>query len=243
MKQPFIITFLFSIISLQSFAFDHIILRNGQEFDVKLHQITNDNVVYSPNGSKAVARESIPTKDVYMVYIEKQGNVYLTQDGKRISGEPNRIDPKKYDVIYLVNGGEIGVKSITLTEDEIKYAPAKRGSLLANLLGAPEIDGVQTIQNQDVFMIRYKSGMVDIITPIDKIEESVEEEPKDEPQTPQFIVLFHAVTKGQNLKTISDQYNVTVTQIIEWNELPSKTKPTTPLTPGMQLMIYQPKNN
>ena len=39
------------------------------------------------------------------------------------------------------------------------------------------------------------------------------------------------------------KYNVTPEQIIEWNDLPQKTKPTTPLTTGMQIMIYQPKNN
>lgn len=243
MKHLLIVIFFVSIFSLQGFSLDHIILRNGQEFDVKLHQITNDNVVYSPYGSNAIARESIPTKDVYMVYIEKQGNVYLTKDGKRVTGEPNRVDSKKYDVIYLINGGEIGAKSIILTEDEIKYAPAKRSSLLANLLGAPEIDGVQTLENQEVFMIRYKSGMIDVITPIDKLEEPIEEVVEEEPQTPQYTVLFHAVTRGQNLNTIAEKYNVTVTQIIEWNDLPQKSKPTAPLTTGMQLMIYQPKNN
>lgn len=243
MKHLFIVVFVLSVVSLQSLALDHIILRNGQELDVKLHQITNENVIYSPNGNKAVARESIPSKDVYMVHIEKQGNVYLTQDGKRITGETNRVDPKKFDVIYLVNGGEIAAKSIVLTEDVIKYAPAKKGGILTNLLGSPEINGMQTLQNQDVFMIRYKSGMIDVVTPIDKIEEVVEEVKEEEPQTPQYIVLFHAVTKGQSLKAIAQKYNVTVEQIIEWNELPAKSKPAAPLTVGMQLMIYQPKEN
>lgn len=241
MKHFFIVAFFLSFGALQSFSTDHIILRNGQEFDVKLHQITNENVIYSPNGNKAVARESIPSKDVYMVYIEKQGNVYLSQDGKRISGESNRIDPKKFDVIYLVKGGEIGVKSIALTEDEVKYVPAKKGSLLANILKTPDLGGVQSLHNDEVFMIRYKSGIIDVITPIDHIEEPVVEVVEEVPQLPQYIVLFHAVTKGQNLKTIAEKYNVSVAEIIEWNDLSQNTKPTTPLTVGTQLMIYQPK--
>lgn len=222
-------------------ALDHIILRNGQEFDVKLHQITNEVVSYSLNGDKHVARESVPSKDVYMVYIEKQGNIYLTPDGKRITGESNRVDPKKFDVIYLISGAEIGVSNIKLTEEAVVYTPIKKRGLLSNIIGSSDSDGIQTYSNQEVFMIRYKSGMIDVITPIDKVEEPEEEIKEEEPQTPQYVVLFHAVTKGQNLKTIAEQYNVTTSQIIEWNDLPAKSKPTVPLTVGMQLMIYQPK--
>lgn len=239
MKQRIFITFLVSILYFNVYALDHIILRNGEEYDVKLQQITDEMVTYALNVKKHVAIESIPTKDVYMVSIENQGNLYLTQDGKRISGETSRVDRRKYDVIYLVSGGEIGAKSILLTEGEIKYAPVKKSSLLANLLGASEIDGVQTLPNHEVFMIRYKSGMKDIVTPIEKTEPE-EQLIEEEPQISQYKVLFHAVTKGQNLKTIAEEYNVTVTQIIEWNDLPAKSKPETPLTVGMQLMIYQP---
>lgn len=242
-RRPYIFFLLVVIANVQCLALDHIILRNGQEFDVKLHQITNEAISYSINGDKHVARESVPSKDVYMVYIEKQGNIYLTPDGKRVSGEANRVDPKKYDVIYLVSGAEIGAKNIKLTEDAVVYSPIKKGGLLSNIIGTSEAEGIQTLPNQEVFMIRYKSGMIDVITPIDKVDEPQEEIKEEEPHTPQYIVLFHAVTKGQNLKSIADIYNVTVTQIIEWNDLPAKSKPTAPLTVGMQLMIYQPKQN
>ena len=83
--------------------------------------------------------------------------------------------------------------------------------------------------------------MIDVITPIDKVKEPEEESKEEEIQKPQYIVLFHAVTKGQNLKNIAEKYNVKVSQIIEWNDLPAKSKPTAALTVGMQLMIYQPK--
>lgn len=243
MKYPCIIfLFLYVLIAnLQCFAIDHVILRNGQEFDVKLHQITNDFVTYSLNGNKHVAHESIPTKDVYMVYIEKQGNIYLNLDGKRITGESNRVDPKKFDVIYLVSGAEIGAKNVKITEDAVVYTPIKKGGLLSNIIGNSDDEGIQSLSNPDVFMIRYKSGMIDVITPIDKVKEPEEESKEEEIQKPQYIVLFHAVTKGQNLKNIAEKYNVKVSQIIEWNDLPAKSKPTAALTVGMQLMIYQPK--
>lgn len=249
MKRLLIAISFISFLSICCLALDHIILRNGLELDVKLHHITNDYVVFNPNVSKKDTRESIPTQDVYMVYIEKQGNIYLTEDGKRITGESDRVDPKKYDVIYLVSGGEIGAKSISLTENEVQYLPLKKnnkqkkGGILGSLLGGSEDHEIQTLQNQEVFMIRYKSGMTDVITSIDKIENPIEEVEEDEPQRSQYVVLFHAVTRGQNLKSIAEQYGVTVQQIIDWNDLPTKSKPTAPLTVGMQLMIYQPKQN
>ena len=134
MRRKIFIILSASILYLHSFALDHLILRNGQEFNVKLHQITNEAVTYSLNGDKHVARESIPSKDVYMINIEKQGNIYLTPDGKRITGEANRVDPKKYDVIYLVSGAEIGAKNIKLTEDAVVYTPIKKGGLLSNII-------------------------------------------------------------------------------------------------------------
>ena len=92
-------------------------------------------------------------------------------------------------------------------------------------------------------MIKYKSGMSDIITPIEIVETNVNETDtiKEEKQEPQFVVMFHSVAKGENLQNLSSKYNVTTEQIIEWNDLPKKTNPNNPLTVGMQLMIYQPK--
>lgn len=73
------------------------------------------------------------------------------------------------------------------------------------------------------------------------MEESVPDTTAVEAPQPQFTVIFHAVTKGDNLEKLAAKYDVTPSQIIEWNDLPQKTKPTSPLTAGMQLMIYQPK--
>lgn len=242
MKRPYIILLLFLIANLQCIALDHIILRNGQAFDVKLHQITDDAVSYSINGDNDAALQSVPSKDVYMIFIEKQGNVYLTPDGKRITGEANRVDRKKYDAIYLVSGREIGAKNIKVTTDGIIYTPIKKGGLLSNIIGSSNNGGRRSISNQEVFMIRYKSGMTDVITPFDIADEPEEEAIEAIKEVdPQHILFYHSVKKGQSLKKIADLYNATVTQIIEWNGLPKNSQPTAPLPVGKQLTIYLPK--
>ncbi len=242
MKRSHIILLFLLITSLQCIALDHIILRNGQAFDVKLHQITDDAVVYKLNGDSDAELESTPSKDVYMVYIEKQGNIYLTPDGKRITGEANRVDRKKYDAIYLVSGQEVGAKNIKVTEDAVIYTPVKKGGLLSNIIGSSNSGGRRAYSHPEVFMIRYKSGMTDVITPLDIVDEPEEEviaQPKE--GEAHHIIFYHSVKKGETIQKIAQLYNATTTQIIEWNGLRNNSKLNAPLTPGTQLTIYLPK--
>ncbi len=244
MKRSHIVLLFLLIANLQCFALDHIILRNGQAFDVKLHQITDDAVLYRLNGDNDAAMESTPSKDVYMVYIEKQGNVYLTPDGKRITGESDRVDRKKFDAIYLVSGQEVGAKNIKVTEDAVIYTPVKKGGLLSNIIGSSNSGGRRAFSLPEVFMIRYKSGMTDVITPLE-IAEEPQEEIKEIKETKKedsrHIIFYHTVTKGESLKKIAGLYNATISQIIDWNGLPKNSQPNTPLTQGTQLTIYLPR--
>lgn len=169
-----------------------------------------------------------------MVYIEKQGNVYLNTDGKRRTGESKRVDPKKYDAIYLVNGAEIGAIDIKMTDSEVSYTTGTLGRFSKGNFKE------STIGKSDVFMIRYKSGMVDIITPIDKPQQP-EIEPEQTATEPQLVVVFHEVKKGDTLEKIATEYNVSVDDLREWNDISKRTKSTGLLSSGMQLMIYQPK--
>lgn len=221
-------------------AYDHIIFRNGRETDVKLYQITDDKIIFGYIGDKTGTQHEVASKDVFMVYIEKQGNMYITPDGKRLTGESKRADAKRNDVIYLIRGMEIAADNIKITEDNIHYSVKSKGAGIRGLMGKEYINEA-TLAKTEVFMIRYRSGMADIITPIEIVEENVADTTVVENQQPQFIVVFHAVSKGENLEKLSSKYSVTPEQIIEWNELPSRIKPTSPLTIGMQLMIYQPK--
>ena len=222
-------------------AYDHIIFRSGRESDVKLYQINNDKIIFGYIGDSTGTQHEVDSKDVYMVYIEKQGNVYITPDGKRITGEMKRVDPKRNDVIYLVKGMEIAAFDVRITEDAIRYSVANRAS---NSFFKKNNEAEATLEKSEVFMIRYRSGMVDIITPIEIKEEEVKTDTVAvENAQPQYVVVFHAVDKGDNLQKIAAKYNVTQEQIVEWNDLSTRIKPTTPLTVGMQLMIYQPKQS
>lgn len=76
-------------------AYDHIIFRNGRETDVKLYQMTDDKIIYAYIGDNIGIQHEVSSKEVYMVYIEKQGNVYITPDGKHFTGESKRVNVKK----------------------------------------------------------------------------------------------------------------------------------------------------
>lgn len=221
-------------------AYDHIIFRNGKEIDVKLYQITDDKIVFGYIGDKTDTQHEILSKDVFMVYIEKQGNVYIKVDGKRLTGETKRADAKRKDVIYLIRGAEIAADKVKITEDSVYYSVKHRNSGIKGLKGKGNVSDA-VLAKSEVFMIRYKSGMSDVVTPIDIVENAKSDTVVVEDKQPKFVVLFHAVSKGENLKKLSAKYNVTPEQIIEWNELPSRIKSTSPLSTGMQLMIYQPK--
>jgi LysM repeat protein len=233
-KRAFVLLWAAMACYSQSFAHDHIILRNGQECDVKLYQITDQKIAFDYVHGESGARQEIASKDTYMVYIEKQGNIYLTTEGKRRTGEPKRVDPKKFDVIYLIKGAEIGAQNIKISDNAISYTERVK----AGILGKGE-SKEYNLDPSDVFMIRYKSGMVDIITPIDQPEPTPE--PEATSAEPQLVVVFHEVKRGDTLEKVAKTYNVTVEDLRDWNDISQKTKSTGLLSVGMQLMIYQPK--
>lgn len=227
------------IINIQAYS-DHIILRNGQEFDAKLLQITDEKIIYTKISPQGQVQQEISSQDVYMVYIEKYGNMYFTTKGERITGETKRANYKKNDIIYLVKGAEIPVEQVWVSKNKIRYAQKTRTSGFTSLLKKRNFIE-STFDKSDVFMIRYRNGMRDIITPIDLSQDESDDNSSTNNAEPQFIVVFHAVKKGETLKKLANQYQVTTEQIKEWNDLSSKLKSTAQLTTGTQLMIYQPK--
>lgn len=243
-RSIFLIVIVFISIST-CIAQDHIIFRNGTESDIKLYQINDEKIIYGLIGDRTGRKQEISSKDVYMVYIEKQSNVYINQEGKRITGESKRADVKRKNVIYLTRGAEIAADDVIITDENITYSiKAQKKGFAALKKG----DNSQiTLNKAEVFMIRYKSGIIDVITKIENTRDTIADTKHNtestEEQQPEYVVLFHPVAKGENLNIISKKYNVTTKEIIEWNanELSPRIKPTSPLTTGMQLMIYQPK--
>lgn len=215
---------------------DHIIFRSGNELDVKLYQVNDQRIVYSTDRRQQSERFEVPSTDVYMVYVDGQGNVYLTPEGQRVTGEPQRANRRKNDVIYLVSGREIAAENIRITPDVIKYDVRSGGGGFLGR-GGGQITEEQLPKNE-VFMICYRNGMNDIITPIDTPPAPPVEEPAPEPAEPQYTVVFYSTERGDTLETVAARYGVTVEQLKEWNDLPNQ-RPTSTLRTGMQLMVYQ----
>ncbi len=245
MNHRFISLCAFFLISFLALAgSDHIIFRDGREADVKLYQVTDQKVTYTLSEKNGSERKEVPSSDLYMVYIEKQGNVYFDRKGQRTTGESARVDPRKFDTIYLVEGGEIPAENIRISSDDVHFSVSKKRSgrfSLKNLFSGEKNESQENCLSKDkIFMIRYRSGMIDIITPVDlPVEPEVVEKPEVEPE-PEFKVIFHAVEAGETLTSIAGKYNVTPEQIIEWNDLPARRGKKVRLKADMQLMIYLP---
>lgn len=229
------IFFLFAICALSSLAQDDIvILRDGSELKVNILQVDNDGISYNYD-KKSPASQRIDLKDIYMMHFDKRGNIYINSEGKRVTGENQKIN-KKQDVIYLVSGKEIPCYEAQIFPNKVTYLLSKRGN--TKVIPIAEVFALQ-----EVFMIKYSDGMREIVTPLSKAEEEVKEpEPEPEPEIednePKMQVVFHNVKRGETLEIIAEKYNVTPSDIIEWNDLPKNLRPKARLRADMQLMLY-----
>lgn len=220
---------------------DLIILRNGNEIPSKVIQVDAKSITYKES-AKAKRELHQDLCDVYMIRYEKRGNIYITDEGKRITGENNKWE-KGADRIYLVTGKEIQAFNLNVGVNEITYSLGigkgpfrKKNSRYFS----------QSLSPQEVFMIKYADGTKDILTDIrrktepsgEENETSITEVDENERQ-----VVFHNVKKGETLNTIAKRYDVTVKEIIDWNDLPKTAKATTRLQSGTQLMVYVKPTN
>lgn len=210
---------------------DLIVLRNGTEIPSKVMYVDTKYVTYKENlRNKNETKQDL--KEVYMIRFERRGNIYITEDCKRVTGENEKWE-KNADRIYLVEGKEIQVTSLTVAEDEITYTPLgeKRTRGRGGQFG---------LTPSDVFMIKYSDGTKDIFTDLSvKEEPKAEEEPTvSEVKETERQVVFHNVKKGDTLSTIAKRYGVTANDLAEWNDLPKTVKTNTRLRVGAQLMIY-----
>lgn len=217
---------------------DLIVLRDGTEIASKVMQISVKEVSYKEKANDKQSQQ-IDLKDVYMVRFEKRGNIYITEDCKRITGENDKWN-KDADRIYLTKGKEIQAFNLNVKENTITYTLTQKGKgKKSNMIE------VETISPAEVFMIKYSDGTKDIIN---DIQAQKEEEAKPETQTSpvkenEKKVIFHSVKKGETLASIAQRYAVTVAEIIEWNDLSKNTKANTRLQNGTQLMVYVKPSN
>lgn len=211
---------------------DKIILRDGSMLDAKIQQITQSSVRFK-NETSGVKLDELPLTDIYLIKSSKRGNLFFTQEGRRKTGEQLEIDPKA-SVIYTTDFREIPVYSIEFDVDKIIYQTSKPDRKNPQPLR-------KVIPQSIVFMVVYPDGSSDIFTDLTKDQTYVpqtEEAVNQEQAQDDLKVVFHNVKQGETLVSLAKRYDVEVADIREWNEIGATTKDSTPLKPGLQLMLY-----
>lgn len=216
---------------------DMILFRDGHKIDVKITQVAIDQIFYKLSPRKDAPELSVDIVDAFMIKFASRGNVYITADGKRVTGENQKID-RDANLIYLISGKEIQAFYPKVGTDIITYQlspKVKKGT--TPLIGAVPLS--------DVFLIEYADGTRDVITDLSgavmpKTSVIIPEEPKEEvpEHKPAMKVVFHTAKSGDTIESVASRYGVTPQEIIEWNELPAKTRTGVRLKVGMELMLY-----
>lgn len=215
---------------------DLILMRDGSELLAKVIQVDDKLVTYKENEKKNRRELYLDLKNVYMIRFKQRGNIYITAEGKRITGENDKWD-KDADRIYLVAGREIQAYSLQIFEDRVVYSenkPSKKSAAIKS-----------SISRDEVFMIKYKDGTRDILTNIQTMAKEKEQPQEEEEEVAEegegkeeLQVVFHNVKRGETLNAIAKRYGVGVKDIITWNDLPKKITANSRLQSDMQLMIY-----
>lgn len=204
---------------------DVILLRDGSEINCTIKLVNDADIKYLlPRNDQHM---SVSTADVYMLKFSRRGNVYITPDGKRVTGE-NQSIPKDADIVYLVQGKEFPAFSLSVDTDRISFMtqkPSKKNT-----------PPTTTYSRDDVFKIVYHDGSIDIITRIDvSLAENCD---KNDESRPEYQAIIHSVADKESLTTIAARYGVKVEEIVEWNNLDSSITSTSVIATGRQLVIY-----
>lgn len=204
---------------------DVVLLRDGSEINCTIRLVNDTDIKYLlPRNNQQM---SVPTTEVYMLKFNRRGNVYITTDGKRVTGE-NQSIPKDAEVVYLVCGKELPAFNLSVDTDCISFLTQKPSK--------KNIPVATTYSRAEVFKIVYRDGSIDIITRLDA-PASAEEDPMSA-TTAEYQAVIHTVSPKETLASIASRYGVKVEEIMEWNSLDARLAPTSEITTGRQLMIY-----
>lgn len=209
-------------ISMTVNAEDVVILRTGEHVYGKLRKMTVTTVSFE---SRKTMFE-YPLKDVYAVKSDSRGDIFYNMKGERIS-RPANNEGRGADRIYLIDGEEIIGWKTAISGKTVSYQDSRETKK-----NRPR---VVEIPVEKVFMINYFDGTKEIVNDITTmIEEDSETKEKESP----LKVVFHDVVRGESVVSVAEKYNVSVSDLREWNDLSPKIKDNVPLTPGRQFMIY-----
>ena len=213
---------------------DRMIYRDGSIDEVKIVQVRDSKIIYMDPRVTSKKLE-MPTTELYMVSIEDVGNIYYNELGERRAGESKPAKTSKTDIVYLVSGMEVPCENAYLNGDFVNFK-VKDTSRLKEFKESYVFDKNKkvNIPREEIFMICYKNGVNDLITPL--ISE-IELEPEESQQAQSMKVIFHELQQGEKLDDVASKYNVSIEEIGEWNDL-RKVKGKYIVNPGTQLMIY-----
>lgn len=206
---------------------DLILLRDGSEIECTIRLVSDTDIKYLlPRNDQQM---STPTSDVYMLNFNKRGNVYISPQGKRITGE-NRPIPKGADIVYLVEGKEIPAFNLNINDEEISFLDQKPSK--------KSIPVAKVYKRSEVFKIVYRDGSTDVITPFDSSTQNSSTTDGSGAIQPEYKAIIHTVSGKETLASIASRYGVDAEDIMEWNSLDPRLAPTSEITTGRQLMIY-----
>ncbi|MBD5227354.1 MAG: LysM peptidoglycan-binding domain-containing protein [Bacteroidales bacterium] len=217
-------------------AQDLIILRSGEECEGKVTQASqNAVVVESKKGglfSKEAKQATLAPSDVYMIKYKERGNIYFKEDGKRVSGENQKLD-KSADIIYLKEGKEIPAWDLTFDAETISFRTSKESKKAKS--------ATVTVATPEVFMIKYSDGSKDVINDMSApTPPTADASLRNVSTDPRFKVIFHTVKAGDTLSSIASQYNVKIEDLRDWNDVESHIRSNSRLKVGQEYMIQQP---
>lgn len=230
------ITFCLLLAASTALADDILMMRSGQEFRGKLDVAGEKEILFKVkkgNGLFGSTKDfsKFPTSEVYMIKTDKRGTIFFNRIGERLMRSSQKY-PKDAALIYTVDGEELGGFDLNMADGVLSFKKdPKEGNVPYNVVNAAK---------NSIFLIKYPDGSKDLLTeiPLEVKQLAPKEELKEE--TPKIKVIMHNVAKGETYADIAKQYGVTVAQIVEWNELPSKTTGVTRAAVNSQLMIQLP---
>ena len=160
---------LFLALTINVYAQDAIIFRDGRVKSVKIIQTNNDKILFKESGNKNASEEYVENTKVFMLKFKTRGNVVFNANGERIlaASEPTQI-PKDAIVVYYKDGREVPAYNLTMDANTVSFKTSKKGK-----------DRPIFSPKAEVFMIRYPDGTRDILTDL-MAEEQLERERKAE---------------------------------------------------------------
>lgn len=169
MRQTILQTLLLAL-TINAYAQDAIIFRDGRVKSVKIIQTNNDKTLFKESDNKKASEEYVENTKVFMLKFKTRGNVVFNANGERIltTSEHTEI-PKDAIVVYYKDGREVPAYNLTMDASVVSFKTSKKAK-----------DRPIFSPKSEVFMIRYPDGTRDILTNLAVAEQQQREREAEE---------------------------------------------------------------